>query len=59
MQGVDYQKYIRWKEWKAKRKEKLEACHHKAECEGKCDRKATQIHHLPYDTLGEENMKDL
>ena len=56
---VDYQKYIRSKEWDAKRQEKLEACNHRCECEGGCYRKATQIHHLHYDTLGNESMEDL
>ena len=56
---VDYKKYMRSKEWKAKREEKLEACDHKCECEGGCYRKATQIHHLHYDTLGNESMDDL
>ena len=56
---VNYQKYMRSKEWKAKRQEKLEVCDHKCECEGGCYRKATQIHHLHYDTLGDESMKDL
>ena len=56
---VDYKKYMRSKEWKAKRREKLDACDHKCECEGGCYRKATQIHHLHYDTLGEESTEDL
>ena len=56
---VDYKKYVRSKEWKAKRQEKLEACDHKCECEGGCYRKATQVHHLHYDTLGEERIEDL
>ena len=56
---IDYHKYMRSKEWKAKRQEKLEACDHKCECEGGCYRKATQIHHLHYDTLGNESMEDL
>ena len=56
---LDYQKYMRSKEWKAKREEKLEACNHKCECEGGCYRTATQIHHLHYDTLGNESMEDL
>ncbi|MYB00219.1 HNH endonuclease [Candidatus Poribacteria bacterium] len=56
---TDYKKYMRSKEWKAKRQEKLEACDHKCECEGGCYRKATQIHHLHYDTLGNESMEDL
>ena len=56
---LDYQKYMRSKEWKAKRQAKLESCDHKCECEGGCYRKATQIHHLHYDTLGEEGMEDL
>ena len=55
---VDYKKYMRSKEWKAKRQEKLEACDHKCEYEGGCYRKATQVHHLHYDTLGEESMED-
>ena len=50
---------MRSKEWKAKRQEKLEACDHKCECDGGCYRKATQIHHLHYDTLGNESMADL
>ena len=37
----------------------MEVCDHKCECEGGCYRKATQIHHLHYDTLGEESMEDL
>ena len=56
---TDYQKYMRSKEWKAKRQEKLETCNHKCECEGGCYRKGTQIHHLHYDTLGDESMEDL
>ena len=56
---LGYQKYMRSKEWKAKRQKKLEACDHKCECEGGCYRKATQIHHLHYDTLGKESMEDL
>ena len=56
---TDYKKYMRSKEWKAKRQEKLEACDHKCECEGGCYRTATQIHHLHYDTLGNESMEDL
>lgn len=56
---ADYQKYMRSNEWKAKRQEKLETCNHRCECEGGCYRKATQIHHLHYDTLGDESMEDL
>ena len=54
---VNYQKYMRSKEWKAKRQEKLEACKHKCECAGGCYRKATQVHHLHYDTLGDEGSR--
>ncbi len=56
---ADYQKYIRSKEWQTKRQQKLEACNHRCECEGRCYRKATQIHHLHYDTLGNESIEDL
>lgn len=45
--------------WKEKRKTKLEGCQFKCECEGGCVREATQVHHLHYDTLGNESMKDL
>ena len=54
---LDYQKYMRSKEWKVKREEKLESCNHKCECEGGCYRTATQIHHLHYDTLGTDRGK--
>ncbi len=46
-------------EWKEKRKAKLEACKSKCECESGCVREATQVHHLHYDTLGNESMVDL
>ena len=50
---------MRSSEWKEKRKAKLEACQSKCECEGGCVREATQVHHLHYDTLGNESMADL
>lgn len=56
---MDYQTYLRSPEWKAKRQEKLDSCQHKCECEGGCCREATQIHHLHYDTLGNESLDDL
>ena len=56
---MNYQTYLRSPEWKTKRKEKLESCQYKCECEGGCYREATQIHHLHYDTLGSENLEDL
>ena len=56
---MDYQTYLQSHEWEAKRKEKLESCQYKCECEGGCHRQATQIHHLHYDTLGNESLQDL
>ena len=56
---MNYKIYMRSSEWKEKRKAKLEACKSKCECEGGCVREATQVHHLHYDTLGNESMEDL
>ena len=56
---MDYRKYIKSAEWKVKRQAKLEDCHGICECEEGCCRKATQIHHLHYDTLGNESFEDL
>ena len=56
---MHYQTYLRSPEWEAKRQEKLESCQYKCECEGGCHRQATQIHHLHYDTLGNESLQDL
>ncbi len=59
MSDVDYRKYMQSEEWKAKRQTKLDDCRGKCECEGGCYRQATQIHHLHYDTLGNECFDDL
>ena len=56
---TNYQTYLQSPEWQAKRQEKLESCQHKCECEGGCYREATQIHHLHYETLGNEDLQDL
>ncbi|MCG9127276.1 HNH endonuclease [Candidatus Poribacteria bacterium] len=56
---MNYMTYIRSSEWKEKRKTKLEDCNSKCECEGGCVREATQVHHLHYDTLGNESLEDL
>ena len=56
---MNYKEYIRSDEWKALRQKKLEACQHKCECEGGCYREATQVHHLHYNTLGNESLQDL
>lgn len=56
---INYKAYMRSSQWKEKRQAKLEACNSKCECEGRCTREATQIHHLHYDTLGNESMDDL
>ena len=59
MSNVDYQKYLQSEEWKTKRRAKLDDCRGRCECEGGCFRQATQIHHLHYDTLGNESFDDL
>lgn len=59
MSDVDYRKYMQSEEWKSKRQAKLDDCRGKCECEGGCCREATQIHHLHYDTLGNESFDDL
>ena len=56
---MNYKAYMRSDEWKALREKKLEACQHKCECEGGCCREATQVHHLHYETLGNESLQDL
>lgn len=56
---MNYKAYMRSSQWKEKRHAKLEACNSKCECEGGCTRQATQVHHLHYDTLGNESMDDL
>ena len=56
---VHYKNYIRSDEWKTKRQAKLDACNAKCECEGGCIREATQVHHLHYETLGNESLEDL
>ena len=59
MSDVDHQKYMQSEQWKAKRQAKLDDCRGKCECEVGCYREATQIHHLHYDTLGNESLQDL
>ena len=56
---MNYKAYMRSDAWKALREKKLEACQHKCECEGGCCREATQVHHLHYETLGNESLQDL
>ena len=56
---MNYRKYMQSKAWKEKRQAKLDACRGKCECEGGCTREATQIHHLHYDSLGNDILDDL
>ncbi len=56
---MNYRKYMQSKAWKEKRQAKLDACSGKCECEGGCIREATQVHHLHYDSLGNEGLDDL
>ena len=56
---TERQNYMRSKKWKEIRKAKLEAYGGICECEGGCYRKATQIHHIHYDTFGDESLEDL
>lgn len=59
MDVMNYKTYMRSTGWKEKRQAKLEASNFKCECKGGCTRQATQVHHLHYNTLGNENMEDL
>ena len=56
---MNYRKYMQSPAWKEKRQAKLDACSEKCECEGGCTREATQVHHLHYDSLGNESLDDL
>ena len=56
---MNYKAYMKSDAWKALREKKMEAIQHKCECEGGCYREATQVHHLHYDTLGDESLQDL
>ena len=56
---MNYRKYMQSKSWEEKRQAKLDACSGKCECEGGCTREATQVHHLHYDSLGNESLDDL
>ena len=52
----EYKNYLRSKDWKERRKEFLEQSNY--ECE-ECGEKATQVHHLNYGCLGEEEREDV
>ena len=52
----NYKKYLKSQEWKERRKEFLEESNY--ECEA-CGGTATQVHHLNYDCLGEEEREDI
>ena len=56
---MNYRKHMQSKAWKEKRQAKLDACRGKCECEGDCTREATQVHHLHYDSLGNDILDDL
>ena len=56
---MNYRKYMQSKSWKEKRQAKLDARSGKCECKGGCTREATQVHHLHYDSLGNESLDDL
>ena len=52
----EYLAYLRSPEWRERRKEFLEEENY--ECE-ECGEKATQVHHLNYNSLGEEEREDV
>jgi 5-methylcytosine-specific restriction endonuclease McrA len=54
--GIPYASYLESEWWKFKRRQKLDSV--KGVCE-RCGRKATQVHHKHYKTLGRENNVDL
>ena len=52
----EYLSYLRSDVWREKRKEFLEDSNY--ECE-ECGEKATEVHHLHYDSVGEEERDDV
>jgi hypothetical protein len=52
-----YDEYLQSDEWKAKRKQKLEAVNY--QCEKCGTAKNIEVHHLNYDRLGFEKLEDL
>ena len=54
---VDYNKYMKSPEWAKKRKERLELDGYKCQMCGTTEK--LEVHHIKYDTLGNENMDDL
>ena len=56
MDKDEYLEYLKSEEWREKRKEILEDRNN--ECE-ECGEKATQVHHLNYDNIGEEEDDDV
>ena len=53
MSKGSYRRYLMSEDWRERRKELLEEANY--ECE-ECGEKATVIHHLKYDNLGEEEL---
>jgi len=56
MSKEEYIEYLRSDEWREKRKEFLEEADY--ECE-ECGERATEVHHLSYDNIGEEDTDDV
>lgn len=54
---VDYHKYLKSKEWQNKRKQVMDRCG--GICEACKANPATQIHHITYQNLGNENLWEL
>jgi len=52
----EYVAYLKSSDWKERRKQFLEDVNY--ECE-ECGEKATQVHHLNYSCLGEEEREDV
>lgn len=52
----DYREYLRSREWKEKRNERLR--YDKYKCR-ECGREAVTVHHLTYERLGNEDIDDL
>jgi len=51
-----YKSYLNSDAWKAKRRERLAIAQHRCAA---CPRKATDVHHLTYERIFNENMEDL
>ena len=55
MNKEEYKQYLKSEDWRERRKELLEEADYMCD---ECSEKATQLHHLKYDNLGEEELDE-